>query len=39
VRTGYGKETEANLDEDFHARGGKAFDALPAALDWILTKK
>lgn len=39
VRTGYGKDTETHLGEDFHRRGGRVFDALPDAVRWILTKK
>lgn len=35
VRTGYGRETEAHLPADFQRRGGRVFDDLAAALDWI----
>lgn len=38
VRTGYGIETENTLSSDFFKRGGQVFDALPQAIDWILTR-
>jgi D-glycero-D-manno-heptose 1,7-bisphosphate phosphatase len=36
VRTGYGAATERCLPQDFAARGGRVFDDLPAAIEWIL---
>lgn len=36
VRTGYGREAEADLTADFAARGGRVFDDLAAALAWVL---
>lgn len=37
VRSGYGRETESQLDPSFYRRGGRVFDDLPAALAWILS--
>lgn len=42
VRTGYGRESEAELQgqperlKRFQGRGGMVFDALPQALDWFV---
>lgn len=36
VRTGYGTETMASLPPDFQARGGRIFDNLAEAIDWIV---
>ncbi|HKI97081.1 MAG TPA: HAD-IIIA family hydrolase [bacterium] len=36
VRTGYGRETEADLPPDFEQRGGRVFDDMVAAIAWIL---
>ncbi len=36
VRTGYGRDTEADLPPDFAARGGRAFDDVAAAVAWVL---
>lgn len=38
VRTGYGRETERNLQPAFHERGGHVCDDLAAAVDWILAQ-
>lgn len=38
VRTGNGRTAEQHLPEDFQRRGGRIFDHLPAAIDWILTE-
>ncbi|HEX7928689.1 MAG TPA: HAD-IIIA family hydrolase, partial [bacterium] len=38
VRTGHGRETERLLSDAFRSRGGKVFDAVPAAIQWILSR-
>jgi D-glycero-D-manno-heptose 1,7-bisphosphate phosphatase len=39
VRTGYGRETEADLPPDFRRRGGHICEGLAAAVDWILAAR
>jgi D-glycero-D-manno-heptose 1,7-bisphosphate phosphatase len=38
VRTGSGRETERDLPADFAARGGRTFESLAEAIDWILAQ-
>jgi D-glycero-D-manno-heptose 1,7-bisphosphate phosphatase len=37
VRSGSGRETEAELPADFGARGGQVFDDFAQAVEWVLT--
>ncbi|MDH4120688.1 MAG: HAD family hydrolase [Deltaproteobacteria bacterium] len=39
VRTGYGRENEPLLSQEFFQRGGQVFDLLPQALDWIVQRE